>query len=131
MNFKNNIKPTRKIISLAGLFFIIVLVWGLNKKEQNIQSSKVTADIEKVKKHLTALTKTPRFRNHKNIDQLNAVADYIHETFKTYSDSTRFQEYTVDGKVYKNVICSFGTENSKRIIIGAHYDVCGDQQGRR
>ncbi|GEJ46682.1 hypothetical protein CRS_32900 [Chryseobacterium sp. ON_d1] len=82
-----------------------------------------------VKKHLTALTQTPQFRNHKNIDQLNAVADYIHQTFAAYGDSTSFQEYKVDGKVYKNVITSFGTENTKRIIIGAHYDVCGDQQG--
>jgi Zn-dependent M28 family amino/carboxypeptidase len=35
----------------------------------------------------------------------------------------------VDGNVYKNVLCSFGTENVKRIIVGAHYDVCGDQEG--
>jgi hypothetical protein len=27
------------------------------------------------------------------------------------------------------VICSFGTENEKRIIVGAHYDVCGKQEG--
>ncbi len=27
------------------------------------------------------------------------------------------------------MICSFGTENTKRIIVGAHYDVCGNQQG--
>ncbi|MGM9478622.1 M28 family peptidase [Pedobacter sp. GSP4] len=30
---------------------------------------------------------------------------------------------------FKNVICSFGTANSKRIIIGAHYDTCGNQEG--
>ncbi|PRB81259.1 peptidase M28 [Chryseobacterium culicis] len=75
------------------------------------------------------MTQTPQFRNHKNIDQLNAIADYIHQTFSTYGDSTAYQEYKVDGKIYKNVISSFGTENKKRIIIGAHYDVCGDQQG--
>lgn len=27
------------------------------------------------------------------------------------------------------MICSFGTANSQRIIIGAHYDVCGNQEG--
>jgi len=35
----------------------------------------------------------------------------------------------VKGKTYKNVICSFGTENKKRIIVGAHYDVCENQEG--
>lgn len=130
MDFKNIIKPTKKkLILFVGLFFIGVFLFSSVKKDGPVQKSPVPANIELVKKHLTALTQTPQFRNHNNIDQLNAVADYIHQTFTTYSDSTAFQEYKVDGKVYKNVITSFGTENKKRIIIGAHYDVCGDQQG--
>ena len=36
---------------------------------------------------------------------------------------------TVDKNEYKNVIGSIGIENKKRIIIGAHYDVCGDSEG--
>lgn len=43
------------------------------------------------------------------------------------------QEYTVEKdekrEIYKNVIASFGTGNTKRIIIGAHYDVCENQEG--
>ncbi|KXH83706.1 hypothetical protein AU378_14395 [Chryseobacterium kwangjuense] len=53
----------------------------------------------------------------------------MQQNFSKYGDSTTFQEYPVDDKIYKNVITSFGMENKKRIIIGAHYDVCGDQQG--
>ncbi|MFY1047969.1 M28 family peptidase [Chryseobacterium sp. GP-SGM7] len=78
---------------------------------------------------MNALVETPEFRNHKNIEQLNSVAGYIFKNFNEYSNNANFQEYMVDGKMYKNVICSFGTENKKRIIIGAHYDVCGDQKG--
>jgi len=131
MNLKNIIKPTkRKLFLLVGLFIIAgVFLLASGKKNESIQSSKITADTSLVKKHLTALTQTPQFRSHKNIEQLNAVADYIHQTFNTYGDSTVYQEYKVDGKIYKNVMTSFGTENKKRIIIGAHYDVCGDQQG--
>ncbi len=87
------------------------------------------ADTTVIRKHLQAITKTANFRNHQNIEQLNLTADYIKSIFVRYADSTYFQEYRVDGKVYKNVICSFGLENSKRIILGAHYDVCGDQEG--
>ncbi|AZA80258.1 M28 family peptidase [Chryseobacterium sp. G0186] len=119
-----------KLILFAGLFVIgIVVLFCSGRKNKTVQKSPVPADTTLVKKHLTALTQTLQFRNHKNVDQLNAVADYIQQTFHTYSHSTEFQEYKVDGKVYKNVIGSFGTENKKRIIIGAHYDVCGDQQG--
>lgn len=87
------------------------------------------ADTIAIKNHLKNLTKTPSFRNHQNIEQLNTIAKYIKTDFLKYSDSVSFQEYAVDGKIYKNVICSFGTENQQRIIIGAHYDVCGDQEG--
>ncbi|HEX6428689.1 MAG TPA: M28 family peptidase [Niastella sp.] len=78
---------------------------------------------------MTAITKTGQFRTYKNIDQLNKTADYIKAIFSKYSDSVFIQEYSVNGEVYKNVICSFGTEIKKRIIVGAHYDVCGNQEG--
>ena len=78
---------------------------------------------------MVAITKTGEFRTYKNIDQLNKTSEYIKTIFRQYSDSVSIQEYSVNGKVYKNVICSFGTENKKRIIVGAHYDVCGDQEG--
>ncbi len=87
------------------------------------------ADTSIINLHLSLLTKTTEFRNYKNIDQLNNTAGYIKSVFDKYADSVFIQEYTVKGKVYKNVICSFGSENKKRIIVGAHYDVCGNQQG--
>jgi len=82
-----------------------------------------------IKAHLKALTKTPKYRTHQNVDQLNQTADYIRSVFKQYADSVYIQEYKVDQKIYKNVICSFGTSHTKRIIVGAHYDSCGEQEG--
>jgi hypothetical protein len=87
------------------------------------------ADTTIIKSHLTSITKTGEFRTYKNIDQLNKTAEYIKSVFSQYSDSIFIQEYSVNGQVYKNVICSFGTENKKRIIVGAHYDVCDNQEG--
>ncbi|WP_113660566.1 M28 family peptidase [Pedobacter nanyangensis] len=86
-------------------------------------------DTTSIKNHLKNITKTPSYRNHQNIAQLNITAAYIKKNFSLYSDSVSFQEYEVEGKTYKNVICSFGTENKSRIIVGAHYDVCGEQEG--
>lgn len=87
------------------------------------------SDTTIIKSHLTAITKTGKFRTYKNIDQLNKTADYIKTVFSQYSDSVFIQEYSVNGQIYKNVICSFGTENKKRVIVGAHYDVCDNQEG--
>lgn len=88
-----------------------------------------TADTSIIKSHLIAITKTEKFRTYNNIDQLNKTAEFIKSVFIQYADSVFTQEYDVNGKIYKNVICSFGTENKKRIIVGAHYDVCNEQEG--
>jgi len=82
-----------------------------------------------IHKHLTALTKTENPRNYLHENQLNSTAEYIRSVFLMYSDSVKFQPYKVRGRTYKNVICSFGTEHDKRLIVGAHYDVCEDQEG--
>jgi hypothetical protein len=82
-----------------------------------------------VKAHLTRLTKTKGYRTYTNIPLLDKTAAYIDSVFKQYSDSVGMQPFLVEGRKYNNVICSFGTENSERIIIGAHYDVCGEQEG--
>jgi Zn-dependent M28 family amino/carboxypeptidase len=91
--------------------------------------AKANSDTTLIRSHLTAITKTAQFRTYKNIDQLNKTADYIKTIFNQYSDHVSIQEYSVNGQVYKNVICSFGTENEKRIVVGAHYDVCDNQEG--
>ena len=75
------------------------------------------------------LTSTPKPRNFANISSLNLSASYIDSVFKLYSVRVYDEPFSVNGRTYRNIICSFGPENSERIIIGAHYDVCFDQPG--
>src|SRR3954466_7786665 len=83
------------------------------------------SDTTIIRTHLKALTKTKGFRTYDNINQLNLVAEYIQAVFSRYTDKITAQKFSVEGKAYKNIIASFGTENVQRIVIGAHYDVCG------
>ena len=87
------------------------------------------SDTSVIKSHLTKITKTIGYRTYNNVELLDKTADYIESVFKLYSDSVTIQNYIANGRNYKNVICSFGTMNKKRIIVGAHYDVCGNQEG--
>lgn len=87
------------------------------------------SDTAIIKSHLIKITKTDTFRNYQNFEQLNKTADYIYAQLNQYADTTYFQEYQVVGQTYKNVICQFGLKNKKKIVIGAHYDVCGNQEG--
>lgn len=91
--------------------------------------AKPLSDTTLIKSQLITLTKTQTPRSYENISQLDKTADFIKSIFVQYSDSVFNQIYSVEGRKYQNVICSFGTENVQRIIIGAHYDVCEHQQG--
>lgn len=75
------------------------------------------------------ITKTPKSRNYKNLETLNSIADYIFEEFSKNCDTVYFQTYKVNGIEYKNVIGSIGIDKPERIIVGAHYDVAGEQEG--
>lgn len=104
------------------LFFAFALF--IFTSHANAQSNTVL-----IEKYLTDITKTEGFRNYKNLEALNKTADYIEFVFRKYADTVYTQNFTVNGVGYKNVICSYGTHNDERIIVGAHYDVCGDQEG--
>ncbi len=84
---------------------------------------------ENLKTHVQKLTSLNPARNSESLNSLNEAADYIHKHFQSYCLNTHFQEYKVDGKTYKNVICSFGAEKSPLIVVGAHYDVAGEMPG--
>ena len=80
-------------------------------------------------KTLKYLTQIQPPRNYRNIDSLNNVASYLEDRFKDIGLETSFQNYVVDNNEYKNVIATLNPQYEKRLIIGAHYDVCGDFQG--
>ena len=86
------------------------------------QRTRVTDD-------LIAITKTKKSRNHRNIETLDSVGTYIYSVFLSNCDSAYFQEYSVNGTIYRNIIGIKGIQNKKRIIVGAHYDVCENQEG--
>lgn len=78
---------------------------------------------------LEFLAQSPVARNERNVKRLDACAEYISNAFKKLTDAVEEQKFTVDGKEYKNIICSFGPADGPHIIVGAHYDVCEEQPG--
>lgn len=87
------------------------------------------ADANLIKQHLTAITKREKARHFANPDALDSVAAYIYREFEKSADTIYYQTYRANGTTYRNVIAVFGSKNQKRIIVGAHYDVCGNQEG--
>jgi hypothetical protein len=93
-------------------------------KPMNIQ-----ADKERLRQDVQTLAAMVPPRNAKNVASLDKSASYILEEFRKTGGRTEIQGFIQDGEEYKNVICSFGPQAGERIVVGAHYDVQGDQPG--
>lgn len=113
------------------LVLIIVLMFSgicmaadrtYNKPEISVDQNQLYPSVEK----LTSLSPS---RNYENIDSLNKAADFIKGEFLKYGYGPVEQKYSIKGLEYKNILASYGPETAPRFIVGAHYDVAGEQPG--
>ncbi|GGK66619.1 M28 family peptidase [Rufibacter glacialis] len=102
---------------------LLVLLFG------PLQFLQAQSDTTLIRTHFRQILQTPGFRHHANPAALNQVADYVHATFRKHTERVERQVFQVDGQTYQNIISSFGPQEAPRLIIGAHYDVCGEQAG--
>ncbi len=88
------------------------------------------ADTARLRLHLLFLTTTPQPRNYRHPAVLDSVATYLSRQLRAAgAHEVGEQPYVVQGRTYRNVLGSFGPADGPRLIIGAHYDVCGEQPG--
>jgi hypothetical protein len=121
---------------LISLFVISTTMTACaqNKTNSNTVASPdnvvAQSDSLRIVQHLKTITKTDGYRNYQNISLLNQTAEYIFSVFQQYADTVFYQPYQVEGVTYKNVVCRLGNaENKPLVVVGAHYDVCGNQEG--
>ncbi|UOG75811.1 M28 family peptidase [Hymenobacter tibetensis] len=76
------------------------------------------------------LTSLQPARHYRNLRSLNAAADHIKAAFVSLENGhVEEQTFKADGRQYRNIILWFGQPDAPRLVVGAHYDVCGDQPG--
>ena len=92
-------------------------------KKRKAQKQRMYNDVE----FLTTLTPS---RSCNNPESLEKVCDYIKNEYRKIDIEYLEQKWEVNGEIYSNIIASYNPgKNKKRLIVGAHYDVCGPQPG--
>jgi hypothetical protein len=116
-------------ILIVLLLLIVVLVLQNHPCSSDPKDLSRLSDTTKIKRDLAAIVNTPRSRNFKNPEILDNVAGYVRSEFLKSTDRVTEQAFDVRSQSYRNIIASFGPQDGERIVVGAHYDVCGDQDG--
>lgn len=86
-------------------------------------------NIDRIYKDVYFLTKITPPRSHKNYESLEKVASYIEIEFSKLDCVIENQFFKVEDYEYRNVIATFNPGKKKRLIVGAHYDVAGENPG--
>ncbi len=89
----------------------------------------MNAQKELLHRHVEFLTTLRPFRNYQNPGSLDTCCDYFKARFLEAGLSPVEQKFTVNGTAYKNIVASYLPGNQRRLVVGAHYDVCGNQPG--
>ena len=87
------------------------------------------ADPARLEAHVRFLADEVRPRNTRHPDQLDRAADYIARSFADSGGRVTSQPYRAGGVACRNVCGRFGPKEGKLLVVGAHYDVCGDLPG--
>ncbi len=94
-----------------------------------LSESSPLIDIEKLETHVREIISVHPYRNFENPSSLNKTADYILKNFKKFGYFPKEQKYIANKIEYKNIEVRIGSGKGKKIVIGAHYDVAGEQFG--
>ena len=116
-----------KISNFVGLILVGFLADGCANTRFVYPIPEIS--IENMKRTVHYLSTMTPPRNYYNTESLRKSANYISQEFINYGLTPVRQRFEVSGDIYENVIASVGPKEAIRIIVGAHYDVCGDQPG--
>ena len=86
----------------------------------------ITNRLYKDVEFLTSITPS---RNFQNLASLEKAAGYIQDELMKAGATPEIQTWMAQGNEYKNVIASYNPGRKRTLVVGAHYDVCGDQPG--
>lgn len=97
--------------------------------ERPLSRTTPLADPARLETHVRALTRLQPPRDYMNFESLSKAGAFIENEFRGLGLEPRRQPVRSFGKEYFNVSVLLGPSEGDRLIIGAHYDVCGDQPG--
>lgn len=105
-----------------------LLLWcGVGVAAQQPGDREVSA--KRLEDDVVALSSIQPPRNHAHKASLDRAATFVETRFRSLGGDVDIQTFEVDSVQYCNVSISFGPEDRPRIVVGAHYDVCGEQPG--
>lgn len=89
----------------------------------------MSAQKHRLYQDVSFLSELRPYRNFTNPESLDKVCKYAVDVFTTSGLSVKEQKWMVRGKEFTNVIAVYNEGKARTLVVGAHYDVYGEQPG--
>ena len=125
-------KIAKSVARILGTVAIVVIAAWIAVAQPSCHSNRTSAarvSPEELREHVETLSQRFCPRDWEHRDNLDRCADYIAQRFQEAGAAVESQTVAVGRRQYRNVIGRFGVGAQPRIVVGAHYDTCGDQPG--
>jgi len=114
------------VIALAATLLSVVFGKDLLLKHTP-EALALSAKPERLESDVRTLFGTPQPRSVLHMESLEIAAAHIKSEWQKLGLEVIEQKFSVEGVEYKNLIVSLGPKEGKRLVIGAHYDVCEEE----
>jgi hypothetical protein len=123
------LRSLARIASLLGLALVAGCFLIAQPTMRANRPSSVTADANRLRGHVLALSETFHPRDWEHPANLDRCAEYIAGHLRRAGAAVEFQEFSAAGRTYRNVIGRFGVGKPGKFIVGAHYDAYAGTPG--
>jgi hypothetical protein len=92
-------------------------------------SPEVQVRVDALRRHVRVLAEDHHPRSIDDLRKLEAAGDYVLSELRAAGASPQIQAFDVDGVTHRNFIARFGPPQGSVLVVGAHYDACGQTPG--
>ena len=123
------LRVTLWVLAALSVVLLVAAIALTNPVKARPFTSGISADPSSLRSDVEALTGLPGFRCFERPDDLDRAATWVRSALEESGLPVEEQPFGVGGWTYKNFIARYGPVSAPLLVIGAHYDVCGEQPG--
>lgn len=122
-------RVTLWVFVAVGVLLVVAATALTNPVKARSYESGISTDASRLRSDVEALTGLPGFRCFERPDDLDRAATWVRSALEESGLPVEEQPFGLGGWTYKNFIARYGPEDAPVLVVGAHYDVCGEQPG--
>jgi hypothetical protein len=117
------------MFAVAGVLLLVAVTVVTNPVKARPFASAVSADPSRLQSDVEALTGLPGFRCYERPHDLDRAAEWVRSALEASGLPVEEQPFGFSGWQFRNYLAHYGPADAPILVVGAHYDVCGEQPG--